>query len=169
MESPSCSLTRERLMELVSYDPSTGLFTSKVSRPPCKIGKVLGSKQAAGYVEFRLDYKSYLAHRLAWFYIHGDWPVGEIDHINQDRTDNRISNLRDVTRSENNRNSKTRSAYGRWITRRSDTGNYLVQIKTPTGKISKTFKTLEEADAFISNTPVFKDHKANVDRELWVR
>lgn len=163
------NLTHERLLELVSYDANTGLFTSKVSRPPCKVGKILGSKHAAGYVELRLDYKSYLAHRLAWFYTHGTWPVSEIDHINQDRTDNRLSNLRDVNRSENNRNSRTRSAYGRWITFRKDTKTYLVQLRTSTGKLAKTFKTIEEADAFINNSPIFQDYKADVDREFRFR
>ena len=52
---------------------------------------------------FRRQYK---AHRLAWFYVHGEWPDGEIDHINWVKNDNRICNLRVVTHSENMQNTR---------------------------------------------------------------
>jgi hypothetical protein len=58
-----------------------------------------------GYITIRVIYKSYLAHRLAWLYVHGEWPENLIDHINNNRSDNRICNLRKATKTENNRNT----------------------------------------------------------------
>lgn len=51
-----------------------------------------------------VDYRYYYAHRLAWFYHYGEWPEGEIDHLNRNKTDNRIANLRDATHSVNVQN-----------------------------------------------------------------
>jgi hypothetical protein len=63
-----------------------------------------------------IDRKNYLGHRLAWFYVNGVWPVGDIDHINGNRSDNRIANLRDVAVSINRQNlgrATSRSKTGR--------------------------------------------------------
>ncbi len=57
-----------------------------------------------GYIRFQVDGRSYMAHRLAWLYVHGSWPAFEIDHRDGNRANNRIGNLRDVTRTQNNRN-----------------------------------------------------------------
>jgi hypothetical protein len=74
----------------------------------------------------RLDNRYYLAHRLAWFWVYGRWPSGELDHANRIRNDNRIANLRQATRGEQRHNSKTNSNnshgargiyryYNRWV------------------------------------------------------
>jgi hypothetical protein len=55
-----------------------------------------------------IDGKQYYLHRLAWLYVHDRWPQGVTDHINRVRTDNRIANLREVTRGQNNQNSRRR-------------------------------------------------------------
>lgn len=99
------SLTHERLVSVLSYSPQTGEFTWKVSttnsvRAGCRAGR----KHRDGYITIGIDNCDYLAHRLAWLYVHGKWPENEIDHINQIRHDNRICNLRNATRSENARN-----------------------------------------------------------------
>jgi len=96
------SITHERLLQLVNYDPETGVFTNNASRKGAPAGAKTGSPKGNGYLELRLDYKAYLAHRLAWFYVHKEWPKGHIDHINHNRQDNRIANLRDVTQAVNN-------------------------------------------------------------------
>lgn len=93
-------LTQARLKELLDYDPETGVFTNKVRRP----GSAAGTVQSDGYVKVRLLGGQYYAHRLVWLYVHGEFPDSDLDHINRDRQDNRIENIRKVTRSENPHN-----------------------------------------------------------------
>ena len=100
-------LTAEELREQLDYDPETGVFTRRVSNNRAyKIGDVAGSYDADGYRTIKIQQRSYKAHRLAWMYVYGVWPLAQIDHINGARDDNRIANLREATCSENNRNSK---------------------------------------------------------------
>ena len=102
-------LTKKRLMEVLEYDPETGLFTWRV-RLSCRAmpGRVATNKGPQGYVFIAVDKKRYLAHRLAWFYMRGRWPRGTLDHINRVRDDNRIANLRLATQSQQGHNSGVR-------------------------------------------------------------
>lgn len=101
------NVTRERLHSMVHYEPATGVFTWKVERNQYSgPGVVAGTRKPAGYIEIAIDRKLYKAHRLAWFYVHGAWPLGHIDHINGIRDDNRIANLRDVDRVTNAQNRR---------------------------------------------------------------
>ncbi len=99
-------LTQLRLKEVLSYDPNTGDFVRLVQRrgPKNGIGEIAGCDNGQGYIRIYVDGKPYKAHRLAWLYVHGSMPLNEIDHINGNRSDNRIANLRDVVRSKNNMN-----------------------------------------------------------------
>jgi hypothetical protein len=104
MSKTNC-ITQEKLKEILDYNPDTGIFSWKVSKAKrIKVGSVAGCKNNLGYILIRIDGKIYLAHRLAWLYTHGDFPLNCIDHINQIKDDNRICNLRDVTVSENMQN-----------------------------------------------------------------
>jgi hypothetical protein len=99
-------VTADRVRELLNYDPETGVFTwAAQSSTRVKIGAVAGSVDIYGYHIIRVDGRLYRAHRLVWLYVHGEWPVGDIDHINGTRDDNRLRNLRAATRSENNANA----------------------------------------------------------------
>ena len=102
-------LTQERLKEVLDYDSETGLFfwKRKVSNIP--IGKAAGALQNKGYIQITIDSRNYLAHRVAWLYVYGEWPKNQIDHINRDKKDNCISNLRDVSNSTNQINIGLRS------------------------------------------------------------
>ena len=92
----------EHLKTHLRYDPDTGLFTwLQPTSNRVKVGAQAGKLRKDGYVSIGLNGQQILAHRLAWLYTHGNWPAKEIDHINRNRQDNRIDNLRDVTRSEN--------------------------------------------------------------------
>jgi len=98
--SNSNTLTLERLREILNYDPETGIFT-RVNCPNCikhlegkEAGHLRTVGEAKGYRAINVDGKRYGAHRLAWFWVHGEWPVGALDHINRIRDDNRIANLR---------------------------------------------------------------------------
>ena len=98
-------LTQERLKELLSYDPETGVFVWVNALGTAKIGDVAGCSHSEGYRVISIDRKLYFAHRLAWLYMAGTFPPDQIDHINRIRNDNRFANLRAVTKSENMHNS----------------------------------------------------------------
>lgn len=95
------------LRSILAYDPDTGVFTRLVrTANRHKIGNVAGHRNGNGYIRFVVLSKRYYAHRLAWLYVTGDWPVGEIDHIDGNRSNNAISNLRDVSASVNLQNQR---------------------------------------------------------------
>ena len=91
----------QELHEHVSYNPETGLLYWKTTRGRAKAGNIVGSVASDGYIKVQFMGSMYLAHRLAWLMTYGRWPDNEIDHINRDKADNRIANLRDVTAVEN--------------------------------------------------------------------
>jgi hypothetical protein len=97
-------LNYTRAHELFTYDPHAGEIRRKVGRQGVKAGDLAGSPDDKGYRIVCVDYQKVKAHRLAWLMTYGSWPEGEIDHIDGDPANNRISNLRDVSASENNRN-----------------------------------------------------------------
>ena len=98
-------ITQEYLKSILQYNENTGEFVWLMALKRMKIGNIAGSI-TNGYIYVSLNKKKYLAHRLAWFYIYGKWPLNCIDHINGIRDDNRINNLRDVTPRENSQNRK---------------------------------------------------------------
>jgi hypothetical protein len=88
----------------VMYCPETGVFTSNISHKYCKVGQVVGLKDR-NYIRIYIEKKYYAAHRLAWFLINGEIDSNhQIDHIDGDRSNNRISNLRLATHADNCRN-----------------------------------------------------------------
>lgn len=137
------------LFEYLRYNETKGEFTW-IKRPNKNIHlhTRAGTKNSAGYRVISLFGKRYLEHRLAWFYVHGEMPEHEIDHINQIRDDNRISNLRQVTRSENQRNKTRKDSrvdeIGIWWCRRRK--RYIAEITLNGKKVyQKSFKDIDEA------------------------
>lgn len=101
-------LTQERLRETLSYDKDTGLFTwVKPQRRTDRLGQTAGF-DVNGYVGICIGLKKYMAHRLAWLYVTGEWPSDEIDHRNRVRSDNRFDNLRSATHHKNTFNQSLR-------------------------------------------------------------
>jgi hypothetical protein len=100
-------LNIEALRAVLSYDPETGLFRWKTNRTRARVGAVVhGLNKSTGYKKVRLFRKPYYQHRLAWFYVYGEWPKDQIDHINGDKLDNRICNLREVSNAVNSQNTR---------------------------------------------------------------
>lgn len=105
-------LTQERLKQLLSYNKLDGTFTWIVNVSNVRVGTQAGAPHAKGYTHIRIDRKHYLAHRLAWLYEYGEWPKDQLDHINRNKKDNRICNLRDVSGRENQcNNSRNTSGF----------------------------------------------------------
>lgn len=98
-------LDQARLKELMHYSPDTGVFTWAQARGRVKAGDIAGVLHHDGYILIKTGGKMYLAHRLAWLYKTGSWPADMIDHINQNKADNRWCNLREATRSQNSQNT----------------------------------------------------------------
>jgi hypothetical protein len=98
-------LTQEKLKKLLRYDASSGVFYwEKTISNRAVAGSVAGYIDGHGYIAIGIGRKLHRAHRLAWLYVFGTFPKADIDHINKDRKDNRIENLRLATRAQNLQN-----------------------------------------------------------------
>lgn len=93
-------ITLNRLREVLHYDPETGDFTRK------KTGLKAGSINGHGYAQIGVDGRNYQAHRLAWLYVYGTFPKVNLDHRDGNKLNNKLSNLREATSSENNQNQR---------------------------------------------------------------
>ena len=99
------NLSADTLRALLNYDKGTGVFTWATDRPgQPPAGSAAGFVDPKGYVRIRVNKRSYRAHRLAWLWVHGDWPSRQIDHVNGVKSDNSLSNLREASAGENKQN-----------------------------------------------------------------
>lgn len=117
------------LLSLLDYK-NGGLYW-RVPRQKTKVGQRFGGINLLnkGYRSGVVHYKRYYEHRLIWFYHHGKWPKGDLDHINGNKADNRIENLREATRTQNNFNKdnfKGTSQY-KGVYYRKDTNKWAAQ------------------------------------------
>lgn len=143
-------ITQGLLKEVIDYDPSTGVFRWKIARHKVAAGSVAGQfLHHRGYVKIKIFGIAYIAHRLAWLYMTGEWPKDQIDHINMDRADNRFCNLREAGNGQNHMNQphKNRTgfkgvAYHPWLKEKP------FEAKIKTGGINRSlgcYATAEEA------------------------
>jgi hypothetical protein len=142
-------LTRERVLELLDYEPTTGkFFWKKAQGSRVVAGQEAGSVVKRKYRDIRIDGVYYRAHRLVWLVEKGTWPSGQIDHEDRDRTNNRIGNLRDVTQIVNLKNQSKRknNTSGHTGVRQLPSGNWIVQLGVNRKRIMVgIYPTVEEA------------------------
>lgn len=137
-------ITQKELHEAVHYNQDTGQFWRKYPH----FSKLITTKTASGYIRFGIGYSKDYAHRWAWLYVYGSLPEFAIDHINQDRSDNKIQNLRECTAHLNAQNTKLRAdnSSGHKGVCKDKHGKYLAYINY---KKKRTYlcyvDTLEEA------------------------
>lgn len=161
-------LTRDRLMELLSFDEGTGDFTWLKDRRCVRAGRLAGTINNHGYVAIKVDGILYTGHRLAWLWMTGKFPAEEIDHINRIRRDNRPENLREATSSQNKANggSNRRNTSGiKGVSYAASRGKYIAQISVD-GRVKNLggFETITEAEqahkaAAASFYPEFRPQK----------
>lgn len=152
-------LKREDALRLFNYNPDTGILTWK--NPPRSsrfiYGAVVGYK-TNGYLQVKLYGMRLYVHRIAWLMVYNDWPTDVIDHINGDRSDNRIANLRVVTNTQNSWNSKMRknnSSGVKGVTFNSAANKWVGRIRV-NGKMVHVgcFDDIEEARKAMENARI---------------
>ena len=149
-------LTAEYVRSILDYNPETGVFKWKWRDDVRRCdnarfaGKVAGVVQLDGYISIRINKRRYLAHRLAWLYVHGEWPAEQIDHIDGVPANNRIANLRLATNQENQRNvglQKNNSTGIKGVHWHKRRGKFMAEIRSGKRLYLGYFDTLAEAAA----------------------
>ena len=102
-------ISLQEVKAAVFYDPETGIFSWPASLKNQWAGQSAGTLEKKGYLQITVNGRRFKAHRLAWFYMTGQWPKHQIDHVNGAKADNRFRNLREATNAENKRNAKRRA------------------------------------------------------------
>lgn len=152
---PEESLGVKQLFQYLDYNPDTGLFTWKVNTSRSgKIGNIAGNVNRRGYRSIWINGLNFYAHRLAWAMSYGEWPEADIDHINQNKSDNRILNLRKASRSENmfNRGKNKNNTSGiKGVVFCKQTGKWRAQITINKKAVSigRFFTQKEASDAYL--------------------
>lgn len=144
------TLTADYVKSILNYDPVSGIFIWIKPRPKIKIWSIAGGITELGYVKIKIDGKKYLAHRLAYLYMTGEWPKDEIDHVNMIRSDNRWENLRAATRSQNFGNQKkykSNKSGIKGVSWDKECSKWLAQIQVDKKKIKLgRFDNIEDAE-----------------------
>jgi len=135
-------LTQAELKSQLLYYKDTGMFIW------LKLGNTAGYVDKDGYRIIKLNQKSYRAHRLAWFYVYGVWPSKQIDHIDNNKLNNAISNLREATQSQQNANrpALNRNLLGIKGIRKHGKKYQALICKDKKQIVIGLFDTVEEAD-----------------------
>ena len=149
------NITQDRVRELLTYDKDTGVLTNRIKRNSrARAGDVAGHLNNVGYLNIWLDGSCYLAHRLAWLYVTGEWPT-MIDHKDRNRSNNAWNNLRSCSGSQNCANKKTMSRYGYKGVCRTGANSWQAQLKSKGRRyVIGGFSTPQEAHEAYMNLAV---------------
>lgn len=142
-------LTQSKLKELLKYDPDTGDFIwlakPSIYSTKVKVGNKAGYKTSQGYISIGVHGKRYFAHRLAWLYMTGEWPESCIDHIDNIKDNNKFSNLRQASPSQNQINKIVPNTTGfRGVSLHGGKYNAIISSKGKQYYLGR-FNTAEEA------------------------
>lgn len=143
-------LTQAEIQSKLHYDSETGIFTWKISGYGIRKNKQAGGLSPDGYKTIMINGKNYMAHRLVWLYVYGEFPINYIDHINHNKLDNRLINLRHATNSENQQNRNLPASHNKvgflGVIKRKERNTYHGQVYVNKKCYkTKSFKTPEEA------------------------
>jgi hypothetical protein len=151
------NLSLEQVRSQLNYNQDTGVFTWKIQKrgKGVVIGGVAGTQGKDSSWVNCIDGIDVGAHRLAWFYVHGYWPTNEIDHIDRDPSNNRLSNLRGATSGQNKQNTlarKSNKSTGiKGVGYDAERQQYQAGIAINKKRFSKRFDRLEDAIVWRSN------------------
>ena len=169
-------LTQERALQAFDYNPVTGklfwkVFTSRRVKVGQEAGSLNTSGAAKGYISVRIDTKLYLAHRVIWLMVHGEWPEQDTDHLDLNRSNNKLSNLRTASRAQNmwNRPKLSGNTSGvKGVFRSKTTGNFIASTRCNGKKIHiGVYKTIEEAHkAWIAAVTTYHGSFVHIDTPL---
>jgi hypothetical protein len=163
-------ITADELRRLLKYDPETGDFLWRIRRGRAHLNFIAGSispdKRGRNYRRININGKLYRAHRLAWLYVNGSWPINHVDHINGNSLDNRIVNLREATNAENMMNcgaKKNNTSGFKGVSWHKVTGRWQAIIRAD-GKLKHLgiFATPEEA--FVAYSDAAKRYHGQFSR-----
>jgi hypothetical protein len=147
--------TKEYVESLLDYDAETGELRWKVERSnQIRVGQLVTSSDSKGYIRVTINGRRHQVHRIAWLLVHGEWPVEEVDHINMVTSDNRISNLRACSHSENRRNTnryRNNSSGIKGVSWNSASNSWLARLAVNGKNIyAGSFKNLGDAERAVA-------------------
>ena len=148
------NITQAQARELFDYNPDTGALVWRSARRGVTVGSVAGVINASGYRQAGVNRRIVLVHRLVWLLVYGELPA-EIDHINGDRADNRISNLRSATGGQNKQNRRMlkRNTSGlKGVFFHKGMGLWHAQVNANGKPVARRFRTIFDAAAWVIPT-----------------
>lgn len=159
------TLTQDELKKRLVYDEASGEFRWIHRSTNLPAGRRTNSRNAYGYIQINIGGYPFLAHRLAWLYVYGTWPKTQLDHVDGDRANNAIGNLREVSQKQNAENSKMRvdnTSGFRGVTYRRSSNRWIAQIQSDgQNHYLGSFSTAEEASEAVEKArdSLFTHHK----------
>ena len=163
-------INQEELKEVLKYSPEEGIFIWLNSKGSCRKGAMAGSVHKTGYHRVVINRKSYLLHRLAWMYTYGEFPKNFIDHIDGNKSNNRLSNLRVCSQSENMQNSKLRldnTSGFKGVSQISQTGKWQVNASLQ-GKITFLGQYVDKEEAINTYKAFCLEHHGEFYRDTTI-